>query len=622
MPRTARLSVFVLIFLLAAAGRILNIDAESLWVDEGFSYWAIRHPDMLGLILRDVHPPLYFIGLRGWAGVAGITELALRYFSVLPSLLSVAVIYHVGRELARLRFPQQHNTPSHTLIPIFAMLLLALADMESYIAQETRMYTWHVLWAVCSMAFFLRWARLGTRRLLILWGVASLLLVYTHYIGVCLLAVQGLYALLFLRGRWRVQAVGMLAAVGLVFIPWLLVVVSGQTANIGTGFNVPSTLASLWNWRIEWFTGQWALMIGLAVLGLVVIHHDRPAQTPSRPYRVGLHPIAPAFLMLMWLLIPVALTYILNFYTPILMDYRITQITPAVALLVAFGLGNFRPPMRSFLLVVIVVYGVTTYDTPRPRPPWRQVGMNAAEYAVSGDLAVAHVTPSGDWQVMYYYERFMPEGVERRSLRQWQLEGVNIYAESPYETGFPALLAEHPHVWLMHWSSDVSAFAMLAESGHVQTAVMTEDWLGNALNVYRFDRLPPGEVTMYTSGMILRHARIHPETLQIDLFWAADGDNMPDRDYTVSVILLDNRDILMAQNDSPPFSGLRPTTTWTHTDIIYDTHKPQPVLPEGIPAGVYQVGVKVYAWSPEGITVMPTAIGEEYAVIGTVEVID
>jgi mannosyltransferase len=175
-----KLPAFVLILLLAAAGRINHIDLESLWVDEGFSYWAIRHPDMFGLILRDVHPPLYFVLLRGWAEVAGITELALRYLSVLPGLLSVAAIYHVARELERAR-----GGTAETVVPLLAALLLALADMEIYIAQQVRMYTWHVLWAVLSMWAFTRWTRTGGRRSLAAWVATSLLLLYTHYIGVC-----------------------------------------------------------------------------------------------------------------------------------------------------------------------------------------------------------------------------------------------------------------------------------------------------------------------------------------------------------------------------------------------------------------------------------------------------
>src|SRR3970040_1296582 len=97
--RRYKYPLFVLILLLAAAGRFVNIATESLSVDEGFSYWAIRHPDMLGLLLKDVHPPAYFYMLRGWAGMTGISELALRYFSAIPSVLSVAAIYHVAREL-------------------------------------------------------------------------------------------------------------------------------------------------------------------------------------------------------------------------------------------------------------------------------------------------------------------------------------------------------------------------------------------------------------------------------------------------------------------------------------------------------------------------------------------
>ncbi|MFW5772067.1 MAG: hypothetical protein ACOCZH_02000, partial [Phototrophicaceae bacterium] len=152
--------------------------------------------------------------------MAGISELALRYFSVLPGLLSVAVIYHVARELERTR--GQHTL---TVVPLLAALLLALADMEIFIAQQVRMYSWHVLWVLLAMWGFLRWARTGERRALVGWGVSALLLLYTQYVGLAALAVQGLYALLFLRGRMRWLALGVLALVIVAFAPWLPVVV-------------------------------------------------------------------------------------------------------------------------------------------------------------------------------------------------------------------------------------------------------------------------------------------------------------------------------------------------------------------------------------------------------------
>jgi hypothetical protein len=595
-----QLPYFVLILLLAAAARLLHIDAESLWVDEGFSYWAIQHDDLFGVIVNDVHPPLYFIGLRAWAEFAGITELALRFFSVIPALLSVAAIVPLAREVGQWRGQMIR------WFPVIAALLLALADMETYIAQQVRMYSWHVLWVIVSMTFFLRWMQRGGRVTLGLWFIASLLLVYTHYIGLAALAAQGLIALIYLRRRVRWVALGTLMLVGVAFAPWGLVVVGNQTANIGTGFNVPSTLESLWNWRDEWFTGQWALLIGLAVFGLLPLNVSRSARVSWRS----------TALVLLWLILPVAGAYVLNWFTPILMDYRLTQITPAVALLVALGLMNFPTLTRVFLVAVIVFYGVAIYDTPRPRPPWRDVGQNAAQYAQPGDLALAHVTPSGDWQVIYYYDRFMPAGVERRSLRQWQLEDGETYAD-----GLPALLREHPHVWFMHWSSDLSGFEALRATGHTQTAVMTEDWLGNDLNVYRFDRVPPAEqaIARYESGLILRDAIIYADDLRVDLWWSTAESLI--RDDTISAILLDESGRVVAQDDGMPFRNNRPTSSFLPDEVVYDPHPL--TLADGIDAlspGVYTVAIKTYTFIEGGIQDIPTRDGAEFAVIGTITI--
>jgi len=607
--------IIVCILMLTFAGRLINIDQESLWVDEGFSYWAIQHDDMFNVIVRDVHPPFYFYMLRGWSELTGITELALRYLSVIPSLLSVAVIYHVARELERLRNPKRE-----TVIPLLAMLLLALADMENYVAQETRMYTWHVLWLTLSMWAFLRWIRTNDRRTQVGWFGFTLALLYTQYIGLAGIAVQGIYSVLFLRGRKRINAIGTLFAVGLALAPWLLIVVSEQTNNVGTGFNVPSTLASLWDYRINWFTGQWALLIGLALFGLFTL--DPTPKSPPRQQGGDLKatggevlkfaPLAPSFLMLGWLIVPVIGAYILNLRTPILIDYRLTQITPAVALLIAFGLGNIRGTTLGFLVAVILVYGAAIDDTPVPRPPWREVGMNATQFAQADDLALAHITPSGDWQVIYYYDRFMPDGVERRSLRQWQLEDGETYA-----TGLPALLEANPHVWFMHWSQDMSGFDALQSTGHTQTAVMTEDWLGNDLNVYRFDVIPPEDeaIVTFESGMTLRDVAIHADDLQIDLWWSIDVPTQTD--FTVSVILLGQGGVV-AQLDVQPFINQRPTSTWTTDDIIYDPHILN--LIDGLdelPAGEYSVGVKIYAFEDSGLVVYPTTDGEEFTIVGT-----
>nr|HRL14310.1 glycosyltransferase family 39 protein [Aggregatilineales bacterium] len=100
---TRRWMWFSAILLLAAVLRIVNLDALPLWIDEGFSYLAVKSPDLLTALVRDVHPPLYFVLLKAWAGVTGVSEFALRYPSALLGVLSAALIVPLAREIVWLR---------------------------------------------------------------------------------------------------------------------------------------------------------------------------------------------------------------------------------------------------------------------------------------------------------------------------------------------------------------------------------------------------------------------------------------------------------------------------------------------------------------------------------------
>jgi hypothetical protein len=114
--------------------------------------------------------------------------------------------------------------------------------------------------------------------------------------------------------------------------------------------------------------------------------------------------------------------------------------------------------------------------------------------------------------------------------------------------------------------------------------------------------------------MQIRQVRVSDDNL-VEIWWSSNA--LLDQNYTVSAILLDENGRLVAQDDSYPFFGERPTSTWTNGEIIYDPHHLK--LAEGIsalPAGTYTVGVKVYLLT-DTITIQPTIGGDEYAVVGT-----
>ena len=88
----------------AAAGsglRFHDLGAQSLWNDEGNS--VVQASRSLAEIAehaaRDIHPPGYYWLLSGWTGLTGTSEFALRAFSALASVLSVAFALALGRRL-------------------------------------------------------------------------------------------------------------------------------------------------------------------------------------------------------------------------------------------------------------------------------------------------------------------------------------------------------------------------------------------------------------------------------------------------------------------------------------------------------------------------------------------
>lgn len=64
------------------------------------------------------------------------------------------------------------------------------------------------------------------------------------------------------------------------------------------------------------------------------------------------------------------------------------------------------------------------------------------------------------------------------------------------------------------------------------------------------------------------------------------------RSYKVFVHLLSADIQLVAQDDTEPVNGLRPTNGWTPGEIINDPH--QILLPSNVPAGVYHIRVGLY----------------------------
>ncbi|MFN8563880.1 MAG: glycosyltransferase family 39 protein [Anaerolineae bacterium] len=585
------LLILLAILLLAAGERILHIGDQSMWLDEGYAYWNQKQPNIITwLATHERHPPLYFMLLHLWIGVTGSSVVGLRMFSALASLISVAAVVPLAKLLRRSR-----SRAEYLLIPILAALLLALNDSEISLAQEVRMYALRTLLALGSVFFYIYWARRPSVKRGLLWAITLAALYHTHYLGLYMPVIEGLHALIFLRGRRRLAAIGWLALSGALFAPWFILYGFGQR-NVDPG--VGSFLVTSWETArdlgFKYFSQMWPLMIGLLLFGLVRYTDDQ---------RIKWRPFGTSFLMATWIAFTVVVTFVVNLWVDVLSPRRLMLVTPALAILTARGLANFRNPARIFLVGVIVIYGLATVDDYYPKTPWNKVAQNLVAYAHPDELVLMEIYRD-DVTMDYYIDTMLSLDTPRESLRMWREDRAAEYPD--------ALIAEidqHDAVWLVHWSPDQSAFRFLAQTGHVQTAKLSVDHIGNSLDLYRFDRLPASPVETFANGMTLRKFEILPDDSRVDLWWSADAPL--DRDYTTSVFVLNDAGQLVAQYDAYPFENRRPTTGWQPGEVVYDPH---PLDLSAVAPGQYTVAVQIYTWQDQ--VNQPTASGDQWLVLG------
>ncbi len=122
--------MLIILFLLALLLRFATLGRNSLWFDEAWGVFRATQPVKTTLAgnIEVGRPPLYYVGLHYWINWFGRSETAVRFPSALASLLSVPLVYLLGRQISTRR------------VALLAMGLLAFSPLHVWYAQEVRMY--------------------------------------------------------------------------------------------------------------------------------------------------------------------------------------------------------------------------------------------------------------------------------------------------------------------------------------------------------------------------------------------------------------------------------------------------------------------------------------------------
>ncbi len=342
------LAVVLAVLLAGFAVRMALYDYHGLEGDDGFSLSLSRLPTgelISGLLaLRlDIHPPLHFLALKGWAAVTGEHLLSLRLMNILADLLTAALLVRLaGRGFGR-------------RAGLIAGLLWVTAPLLIDAGWLLRMYSLLALFTVAAAVCTLE--ALQTHRAIWFVGLfaCALAALYTQIVGVVIVAACGLTLLVaaLIRREPRPLIGGAIAlgAAGVLYLPFALPVLavyrSGRklgaeinTSQFGSPLEIPGAVVHT------------VLLDRLAVPGLIVA---LLAVTLLLIWRRGRRVLPLATLAWAGLLGMMALAAVAGFYKP---RYLAPFVAPVLAMIAAL--------------------------TPSPSPPGRGVGNKAeGQYIIS-----------------------------------------------------------------------------------------------------------------------------------------------------------------------------------------------------------------------------------------------
>ncbi len=636
-------SLLMVLLLIAFGLRVYQLDAQSLWSDEGLSLYRARLPlseNLSNVIVvppgvptRDTNPPLYFIEVSAARLAAGESEYVLRFVSVLAGVLLVALLYVTGRRLYSDK------------VGLVAALLGTLSPFLVWYSQEARAYTQIAALSLASVYLLLRALDLpasanhgqpgSTGRRWLLWGAwvaVTLAMLASHFNSFFVLPFEGF--ILFV-GMWRSRRREVLIVAGgllVLAVPLIAYALSRTQSVLDPVFRfrpldsiVQETGSAFWvGVPHEIFQPLWAVLPGFILLIVGAL-----GGVLSRGWRQS------SAIMLAYLLIPLLVFYAAMFVAPIYIGPRhIIFLLPPVYLLMAAGVAWLWARWRVIaagslaLQAGLMVWwlDVQFTDPTYGRDDIRSAACAIASQARQDDIVVLN-DAIGSFVFDYYYQRCggtAPRTIipvypsrdfdEALNMFQTAAEAANRiwYVTSPNRTGsdFQGL--------------DEWARGHLLRLGHEKFQAL---WLGSEYQLYtaRFpilDALPEGvEPRALTwPGDGLRLAGVAPleiaparDAAQIKLYWQLDRP--APRNYDFTLRLVDRAGMEWGLLVGTAFDNWS-ARKWPAGPLIQ--HSARLELPRGLPPGEYALLISVSARQQGGL--IPLADGSREVEIATVKV--
>lgn len=595
------------LILLAFARLVWQLDAKDFWWDESLTLQ--RAEADWGMLLRgtllikdgftempttDQHPFLYFVLTGMLIRVAGISEFAVRFVSVVAATATVPMVWCIARYL-------QKRDVAKGSSALWAVLFTAINPFLLWYGQEARPYALWIFLALLCTYCLLRLVDCSFpsgKVAAAIYLFTLFLFLCTQYLSVLLLPVHALLIYFWLRefapklAVWAAAGtIGLGAIVGGA-VGWILLSQAGAGSNffyvspaillpdLLNAFSLGLSVDIAEVWWVDLLYGAVALVGAVWVVRSRVVARQR------------------GWVVLAFVLIPLAAMLLINMVQPAYMNARhMSVLAGGFVLLLGIGLGVlWRLQKIVAALVALLLIGYAGYSTVdyfyaeeynRKYDDFSSLGRFVERRLLPGDVVLLRQPDS--WRIFEYY---LP-------LEQVERYGVPFEQATMQTTlnRIDAAAQDARRVWLVSSGTTHGFNETDWAAAHLQeTMYRVQDRSFYSISsldaqiylptvpVYNEQIEPPGAVVDVVFGeqiRLLAYEIDEPLTaggaIPVTLTWQTLRQSKTRYKYIVELATQDGRVLGMTERE--PYDGAIATNFWQPAQTIVEYSEVPPTEP-------------------------------------------
>lgn len=306
--------------------------------------------DFFAKFKNDLHPPLYYLGLRLFTALFGLNPTTLRLFSVLGVLSTILLGYFAGQRI----FGKQGAL-------YFCLMLISVPMLAAY-SHQARMYTWAAFSVSGLFIYSYLFMRTGKNRDLVLLFVFTVIATYIHYYSMAAAFVANVFVFLYLlltkSKKWLPHVLSLLVAT-ILFLPWLFMFIV-QVKKVQHAFWAPEvSLNAIFScftipFTEQFWTSNYSIALTILIYSLIAITLFMSFTKSLSEYRLVLWLSLSVFLGTLFVATVISL-----FSQPILSTrYVVTIVTMLVIAPTILFIRMKIKWLKMILISVILLLGV------------------------------------------------------------------------------------------------------------------------------------------------------------------------------------------------------------------------------------------------------------------------